>query len=109
MFKGAILKIIHANKTIKDQEREIDILKKQLAESEKTVDALDKKLEEFTRLSDGTPDDCKRGPWCGACEFSKVMHISYGRFGYQNVYFCGKGESCSNFIQKKEKNDEEVY
>ena len=52
-----------------------------------------------------TPDDCKRGEWCKACEFVNVYHVpSLYTLGYEitatSIYTCGKGESCKNFVQK---------
>lgn len=62
------------------------------------------KLEAFAELSDGTPSDCVRGEWCKHCEFVKVYHY-YEPGGIFNtpksVYFCGKGQSCENFLLKE--------
>jgi hypothetical protein len=59
------------------------------------------KVKEYTTLNDATPEDCKRGPWCKACGFNKELVEYRGRFR-DSVYFCGKAESCSNFVQKGE-------
>lgn len=68
---------------------------------------LEYRLDGISRVSDNTPEDCKRGHWCAACEFGKVYHylesydFSMGIKTRNQIYVCGKGESCKNFIQKE--------
>ena len=90
---------------IKDQDERIE-------ELEKALDRAYSTLTTFEVLEDGTPNDCTRGIWCRSCEFRKVLHIprrtdnGFNLSGYHTVYFCGKGEVCSNFVQREVKNNE---
>lgn len=58
-------------------------------------------LRKFEVLNNATPENCKRGEWCKACEFAKEIRVPVGSFGYKTEYFCGKNEACSNFVQKE--------
>lgn len=73
-----------------------------IEELESEITRLSDRMRAFFAAEDGTPDDCKRGEWCKACEFHKALHIPHGHWGYDTVYFCGKGDSCPNFVQKEE-------
>lgn len=70
-------------------------------------------INEFRKLNDAMPPDCKRGPWCKACEFVKEVKVfrplEPGKPAciVETLHVCGKGESCNNFVQK-EKNHENV-
>lgn len=69
--------------------------------------SLEQKLDDIARLEETTPEDCKKGPWCVACEFGKVYHyMEHYDFNTNTricnkIYVCGKGESCKNFIQRE--------
>lgn len=82
-------------------------LTERVKSKDREIEALEKRLKAFHAAEDGTPSDCKRGTWCKSCEFRKALHIprkAIGGFvmsGYDTVYFCGKGESCKNFVQKE--------
>lgn len=86
------------------------VLKKLLTERGQVIDKLTRelkekdskitRLEEFITREDGTPEDCKRGTWCGACEFSRSYHIGHG-YDRRVFYFCDKGNACPNFVEKK--------
>lgn len=61
---------------------------------------------DLAKLFDSTPSDCKVGSYCEACEFSKRYFRRDFPLSY-DVFFCNKGNSCTNFVPKKEvKNDE---
>lgn len=80
-------------------EKEKDRLIEDLAE-------LTTKFEEMGKLEASEPPDCKRGPWCRACEFVKTYHCKdyySGLFSGITMtgYMCGKGESCKHFVQKE--------
>lgn len=52
----------------------------------------------------GVSDDCKMGPWCKACVYSKTIRSVYGM---DTITYCGKNNSCQHFrhmIEEKEKN-----
>ena len=70
------------------------------------INELEKALLRFTELEDATPEDCKRGEWCKACEFAvcRLVRVQHPNFAtrYHTVYMCGKGESCQHFVQRKE-------
>lgn len=58
------------------------------------------RLESLTDV----PDDCKMGPWCKACVYSKTFHTGYGM---GPITYCDKNNSCQHFrhmIEEKEKN-----
>lgn len=97
MFKSS-LKIRELTETLEQRDQEIKELNRKL---NRVYDRLDS----FVSREDGTPEDCTRGIWCRACEFSTVAFVP-ARDRYnppEKVYFCGKGKSCSNFVQKGEK------
>ena len=80
---------------IKDLQRDYTELNDKLAEAKQII-------EKYRALDDATPSDCKRGSWCKGCEFNKEI-IEYDLYGrHQLSCFCGKVESCSNFVQKKD-------
>ena len=62
------------------------------------------KFDAITELEEAMPTDCKKGPWCKACEFSKVYHYReydmYNRQYSLTCYVCCKGESCKQFVEK---------
>lgn len=73
---------------------------KELVRKEEELAKVTKERDEFARLHDATPSDCKRGTWCEACEFAKKYALHKGVWT-KEYYFCGKAESCSNFVQKE--------
>lgn len=68
---------------------------------------LENRLDDISKFDETIPEDCKKGPWCAACEFGKAFHyMAHYDFGVHSgvtktFYGCGKGESCKNFIQKE--------
>ena len=68
---------------------------------------LENRLDDISRLGESIPEDCKKGPWCAACEFGKVFpYMAHYDFevhsGVTKKYYgCGKGESCQHFVQKE--------
>ena len=68
---------------------------------------LENKLDDISKLEETIPEDCKKGPWCIACEFSKVYHyMEHYNFNTNTrirnkIYVCDKGESCNSFVQKE--------
>ena len=99
---------------MKTKKKQIEELKIQLEQKEynfrellkdiniknKRIQELEEKLTEYFRLDDATPSDCKRGSWCGACEFGKSIHVAKG-FSYIETFMCGKANSCNNFVQRE--------
>lgn len=87
-------------------------LEKELKKRDSQISKMDSCLKDYIRkfemmqnISSNTPDDCKRGEWCKACEFANVYHVpSLYMLDYEltttPIYICGKGESCKNFVQK---------
>jgi hypothetical protein len=60
------------------------------------------KLEQIGSVSEKLPEDCVKGPWCQACDFSKTFHYTdYYAGPLRTGYVCGKSESCKNFVQKE--------
>jgi hypothetical protein len=66
---------------------------------------LESKFEKMGELEETVPDGCVRGPWCKACEFVKTFHhveyVGFGQHTTVTAYACGKGKSCSNFVQMR--------
>lgn len=75
-------------------------IEKELARSQEKLRYLKNRVDELKILYDATPPDCKRGSWCEACAFAKKASASFGLSSH-DIYFCGKGEVCPNFIQRK--------
>lgn len=91
--REALIEKLQANYLRIDQEK---------TELEKALEEARKIINEYVVLGEATPSDCKRGEWCRGCEFSKPVTHSAGIFGgIQHTYFCGKAESCKNFVQKE--------
>lgn len=70
---------------------------------------LDKAIRAFENLSSfikETPDDCKLGPWCQGCQYSRT----YSRYidtvnGRISSFYCGKKEVCKHFTQVVEQGE----
>lgn len=68
---------------------------------------LENRLDNISKINETIPEDCKKGPWCAACEFGKAYsYMAHYDFGVRNgvtetFYGCRKGESCQHFIQKE--------
>ena len=86
-----IVNITNDNKKLSNQNVELN----------DTIADAKRVLKEFMKADEATPKDCKRGSWCKACEFNKSIRVPFGMFGYREEYFCGKEESCSNFVQRE--------
>ncbi len=87
---------------VEELEREIASLKHELLETKYRANNAEQSLKRFLELRDTAPKDCTSGTYCRACEFVK----EFGYRGYWSStiltgYYCGKGVSCKNFIQKK--------
>ena len=82
-------------RTLQDQK---DIIQANLMHTENT-------LKEVLALKDMIPDDCVKGSYCQACEFSKqytaYRYDLYGPTEISTGYICTKGQSCKNFVQKE--------
>lgn len=79
--------------------KERDKFKEELIKTEEKLKEAREIIDQYRTLSDATPSDCKRGAWCKACEFVKPMR-TYSGLVFREEYFCGKAESCKNFVQK---------
>lgn len=95
MFKTKLRKVSELVREIRKKDERIEELNDEITRLRKHVATL-------LAAEDDTPSDCKRGAWCRGCEFCKVVHVPGNNWGsYDAVYFCGKGESCQNFVQKE--------
>ena len=98
---------IFGRKRIKELDSELFETKRKLERTDASYKALLAEFKELGRLKEFEPEGCKKGPWCKACEFVKTF--TYYDFTYSMIgsvpiatgYACGKGESCVNFVQKK--------
>lgn len=107
MFKSKQKIIKELKKELADKEAQISELQVSLLKKEDELTNTQKELlftqqqrDKYKALDDATPSDCTRGTWCAACEFAKEYDIYHGRI-HEIVHFCGKAESCSNFVQKE--------
>lgn len=110
MFKSKSKEIARLKKECDIRDHVIEKLKEDIKDLTRNHTKLNEDLEEARRIIEeyrcldaATPSDCKRGEWCKACEFKKEIHTRYGFFGTGTMtsYFCGKAESCQNFVQEK--------
>lgn len=66
----------------------------------KSVEA-NNQLKTLLKFKDETPEDCKQGPWCGACQFGKLMMV-YSDYGYSEpYYYCTKAQCCDYWTERK--------
>lgn len=89
-------------------ESKSDCIKRLMSENkqlETDIRILKDKLDKIQHDIDSTPEDCKRGMYCGACEFSKTYHVFDDNYCRSVIYVCGKSEACKNFVERKENND----
>lgn len=87
---------------VEELEREVASLKYKLCEAESRANNAESSLERLLELRDTTPEDCTSGTYCKACEFVKEFcYHGYWDRPILTGYYCGKGKSCMNFIQKK--------
>ena len=101
LFKSG-MKILELTQTIEKKDADIARLEEKLAKADSQISKLENSLIAFKAADYGTPAECHRGSWCTACEFSKALIFpGHGLLGNRTVFFCGKGESCSNFVQKE--------
>ena len=85
-------------------EEEIALLKDLVAKETKRAEYAENKLEQLSHIVDNRPSDCVMGKYCEGCAFVKTFHYTIGAHrDYTWGYYCGKGESCKNFVQKEGK------
>ena len=96
---------IFNRKKVAELQRTISELRAERDRCRINTEALERKFAALGELEEAVPDGCVRGPWCKACEFVKTFrHVEYvGLCERVNVtaYACGKGKSCTNFVQKE--------
>ena len=88
---------------VENLEQENVRLKFRLSEMESRAIRAENSLAKFMEIRDSIPADCIEGTYCRGCAFVKEYYYN-GAFHRGPVitgYYCGKGESCKNFIQKK--------
>jgi hypothetical protein len=112
MRKSELIKEYERRLADKEEEthRVIDSLKRAIDELQienKSLEARNIELRNtiyrLESLAD-VPDDCKMGPWCKACVYSKTFRTAYGM---DTITYCDKNNSCQHFrhmIEEKEKN-----
>lgn len=99
--KTKLRKVSDLTREICEKDDRIKELEADVAEKEAEINRLSQTLCDYTALRDATPDDCKRGEWCKACEFVKEFRVRCGPWRTHTIWACGKGESCPNFVQKE--------
>lgn len=85
--------------------KEIENLKKENNDLKKAIDIYDLKLAEAEKYIDYPPSGCTRGPWCEACGFVKHFYVRHPLYSTRTITVCGKGESCKNFVERKDNTD----
>lgn len=89
--------------------KRVEELERQLEEANKELDDLRmwqrvqlQKFEAMEELKEEIPESCTRGPWCKACEFSRVYHYSDSWLrNTKDVWFCNKAHVCKEFTPKE--------
>lgn len=93
---------------IEIEELKHKLLKEQFRNSELAHenDVLTQKLKRADEIESTMPENCIRGEWCKACGFSKTLHSrvyeGHGQYSLEAFIVCDKGNSCENFVQRKE-------
>lgn len=114
-------KTFKQHQIICDLERDIEVknvtikeLTSTLAEKDAIIERYKNSLEatntdvsELKKLIKNTPEDCKPGDYCKACEFGKEFKIRMTHpnsicYYDQYVTICCKGGACSNFVKKED-------
>ena len=91
---------IFNTKRVAELEKEVRELKDKNEKLEAHLSSTNDHLSYILEQKASTPDGCIPGEYCRACEFVKpYYHHDY--YTLIEGFLCGKGESCSNFIQKK--------
>jgi hypothetical protein len=70
---------------------------------EKSLAEKDQTIKQLINLSNGTPEDCKRGTWCEACVFAMKKTARIGEYPYYEQYttfYCNKEGACKRFTRK---------
>lgn len=97
-LKSRIEELVAENKNLKSRIEEL-VDKNENLESK--IEKLNNDLDEITSDINTTPEDCKRGEWCEACEFAKFYSIT-NNYHYSTKCTCGKAEVCKNFVERHE-------
>lgn len=89
---------------LKEEHRKVvDKKEERIEELSKNVDRYRKIIGELTEIKSSTPEGCKMGDYCRGCVHVK-SYVRYASGLYGDVaatYYCGKAETCKNFIQKE--------
>ena len=67
----------------------------------------DQTIKQLVDLSNGTPEDCKRGTWCGECVFAMKKTARIGEFPYYEHYttfYCNKAGACKYLTRRGDTN-----
>ena len=87
------------------KDKEIARLKGENTDLKNCLDDTENAMKNIISVKKTVPEDCIQGEYCRSCEFVKTfLHYNYipnVRKSIIKGYFCGKGESCKNFIQKE--------
>lgn len=93
---------IFNRRRVEELEKENAILKRRLDEYMSRATKAENALDELSELKNERPEDCTPGSYCEACEFVKTFYYLSSWTGNSYIaHYCGKGKSCTNFIQKK--------
>lgn len=93
---------IYNFKKVAELERKLEEANKELNDLRMWQRVQLQKYEEMAKLKEEIPESCTRGPWCKACEFSKIYHYTDVWFASVNdVWFCNKANVCKEFTPKE--------
>lgn len=87
------------------KDKEISSLKRENTDLRDCLSDTENALKNIIAVKETVPEDCIPGEYCRSCEFVKPFR--YRNYVYNTYksniqgYYCGKGESCKNFIQKE--------
>lgn len=71
------------------------------------INALERENAELRRENEllhnqNLPSGCKPGPYCGTCQFAKVMKcFKSNRGGNEYAYVCAKNGVCKNYKERQ--------
>lgn len=106
MFNNKKKEIAELYAKLRDVDAEIARLHVEAEEREEYITNLTEHLDRMESALEHTPNDCKVGEWCHACEFGKAYTIgTRNGFLVRTIYLCDKASACQNFVQRGKAND----
>lgn len=104
--KSDKIELAEARNNLRVKDSIIEDLRKDKERLEKYIDRLEEDINTIQASLKNTPDDCKLGNYCGACEFGRPYRIRNSCFtSYRLITLCGRAEACKNFVAREANKD----